>query len=100
MGTVGVSELRTHLRAVLERVKRGEEVEITQHGEVVATLLHPSRLRQRVRTPRTKAADALLAQLEHARREPADRGVGISRERADARVADLRLERDAWDRSD
>ncbi|MBA2670566.1 MAG: type II toxin-antitoxin system prevent-host-death family antitoxin, partial [Gemmatimonadetes bacterium] len=34
MATITVSEARTKMRDVLERVKQGEEIEITQNGEV------------------------------------------------------------------
>jgi len=36
--TVGVSEARTHLSRLLERVERGEEIAITRHGRAVARL--------------------------------------------------------------
>jgi prevent-host-death family protein len=36
--TVGIRELRNHLRSYLDRVKRGEEVTITERGRVIARL--------------------------------------------------------------
>lgn len=96
MATIGVTELRANLRDVLDRVKRGEEVIVTQNDEAVAALLHPSKLRMRLRTPNTEAADALLERLREAVRDRPDRGVGLTSERAEAMAADLRSERDRW----
>ena len=44
-GQVGVRELRQSLSVYLRRVKRGEVLEVTEHGVPVAELapLHPSR---------------------------------------------------------
>jgi prevent-host-death family protein len=43
MKTVGVRELKNHLSAYLRRVRLGESVLVTDHGEVVAKLSPPSR---------------------------------------------------------
>lgn len=96
MATIGVTELRANLRDVLDRVKRGEEVIVTQNDEVVAAMLHPTKLRSRIRTRHTEAADALVEQLHQASRTRPDRGEGLSPEGADARIAELRSERDSW----
>lgn len=87
------------MREALERVKRGEEIQLTQNGEVVAVWLHPSKLRQRVRTPHTLAAERLREQLEQDRRNPPQRGDGITAERAEEMIRDVRAEREheAWD---
>jgi prevent-host-death family protein len=39
MKTVAVVEARTHLSALLERVRRGEEIVITRRGKAVARLV-------------------------------------------------------------
>lgn len=39
MATVGAFEAKTHLSALLERVARGEEIEITRHGKAIARLV-------------------------------------------------------------
>ena len=39
METVGMSEARTHLSQVLERVEKGEEIVITRRGRPVARLV-------------------------------------------------------------
>ncbi len=64
MTIVSVSELRANLRRVLERVKRGEEVRLTQNGEVVAAVLHPDKLKWRAKTANTLAAERLLEELD------------------------------------
>ena len=38
---VGVHEAKTHLSKLLERVERGEEVQITRRGKIVAHLVAP-----------------------------------------------------------
>jgi prevent-host-death family protein len=38
---VGVAEARLHWRDLLDRVRAGERVEITRHGNVVAVLAPP-----------------------------------------------------------
>jgi len=81
------------MREALERVKQGEEIEITQNGEVVAVWLHPEKVRRRIRTPNTVAAQKLLEDLERGRENP-ERGEGLSAERAEALVRALRAERD------
>lgn len=96
MATIGVTELRSNLKDVLARVKRGEEIIVTQNDEAVAALLHPSKLRVRARTVNTDTADALLAELAQASRRELDRGEGISPERAEEMVAEVQSERDAW----
>jgi len=41
MKTIAISELRSHLKEVLDLVKEGKVVEITQRGKVIATLNPP-----------------------------------------------------------
>lgn len=70
--TVGVRELRNNLRAVLARVKDGEEVLVTEHGRTVARISPPDRTREELiaagiitpaRRPKTKidVADLIVA---------------------------------------
>jgi prevent-host-death family protein len=54
MRTIGVRELKEHASKVLRRVReRGEEIEVTHHGRVIARLIPVSRERPR---PRASAA--------------------------------------------
>jgi len=39
MRKIGVTELRQHLPSFLKRVRKGEPIQITQHGKVVARLV-------------------------------------------------------------
>jgi prevent-host-death family protein len=43
----GVREARQHLSALLDEVKRGREVEITEHGTVVARLVPATAVRSK-----------------------------------------------------
>ena len=54
MRKVGVSDLRQHLPGYLKRVLKGEPIQITQHGKVVARLVPE-------RDPAEVAREELLA---------------------------------------
>lgn len=77
--TIPVSRARASLREVLERVKQGDEVVLTQHGEPVAVLVHPAQLRARHAAPSLEAASRRLEGLEEARERRPDRGPGLAR---------------------
>ena len=94
MATISVSELRSKMKDVLERVKQGEEVEITQNGEVVSVMLHPSCLQQRIRTPNTIAADKLMEEMARLKNEPFPEP-GLSMEYAEDLIRHIRAERDS-----
>lgn len=86
------------MRQAIEKVKAGEEVEITQNGEVVAVWVHPSRRRPMVRTPSTVAAERLHEELERSRRtKPPLASPGISAERAEELIREIRADRDEND---
>ena len=53
MERIGVRELRQHASRYLEIVKRGETVEVTERGKLVALLVPP--------TPSVVARDLLIA---------------------------------------
>jgi prevent-host-death family protein len=92
--TITVSQARANLRAVLDRVKSGEEVVLTQNGEPVAVLVHPSQLGARRASPLLAASEDRLEQLREARDRKPDRGAGLSAARARRLVADIRAARD------
>lgn len=94
MLSLTVTEVRARMREVLAHVKAGEEVEFSQNGQVVAVLVHPSRLR-RPRTPNTIAADELMAAL-HAKKS--QQRSSLPAGRSDELVKKLRAERDRWDK--
>ena len=97
MLNVTVTEARARMREVLAHVKDGEEVEFSQNGQVVAVLVHPSRLRRPVRTPNTVAANELMATLNRAKREKLQQRVSLQPGRSDELVKELQTERDGWD---
>ena len=95
MTTIGVTELRAQLKGVLERVKQGEAFTITQNDEVVAALLHPSKLPPRLSTPSTLAADDLLTEMARLRQNPPPLESSLSPEYAEALVQEIRDARDS-----
>lgn len=95
MARLTVTEARAQMREAIEKVKAGEEVEITQNGEVVAVWVHPSTRRPVVRTPATVAAARLHDELERARKSPLPTiKAGLNVERAEAWVREIRADRD------
>jgi prevent-host-death family protein len=93
MPTVSASDARQSLPAQLDRVERGEEVEITRHGKVVAVLVRPDMLRARRASDVWAEADRIGSRLEEAmtqRLEPAT----MTAERAEELVAAIRNGRD------
>jgi prevent-host-death family protein len=71
MMTMTVTEARARMREALEHVKEGQEVELSQNGQVIAVIVHPSKLHSRVRTTNTLAADAFLENLKRAKAQKA-----------------------------
>lgn len=67
MTQLNITDLRTHLRKAIEQVRAGEDIEIVQNGVVVAALVSPERLRPRIVTPNTRAAEALATQMKQQR---------------------------------
>jgi antitoxin (DNA-binding transcriptional repressor) of toxin-antitoxin stability system len=93
MATVTASDARQTLPAQLDRVERGEEVEITRHGKVVAVLVRPDVLRVRRASDAWREADRIGSLLEEAmaqRLEPPT----MTAERAEELVAAIRDGRD------
>ena len=97
MTQMNVTQVRSKFREVLERVGKGEDIEITQDGKVVAALLHPERARLRRTTPALERAEQMRKDFEVARsslnREKPDFGT-LSVTFANELVGDIRAERD------
>jgi prevent-host-death family protein len=63
MNTIGLSDAKTHLSALLERVAQGEEITITKHGVPVVLLVpaanrrkkDPKKVAERIRALRRGA---------------------------------------------
>ena len=75
-------------------MQAGEEIEITRHGQVVAVLVSPHALRARRAPEAWSQAEWLAEQLVSARSKPVRRG-GLSVERAEQLIAEIRADRDA-----
>ena len=94
-----VTEARARLRQALEHVKDGQEVELSQNGQVIAVIVHPSKLHSRVRTSNTLASGVLLENLKHAKAQnasPERRTIKpvLSAERGADLEQDVRQQRD------
>jgi prevent-host-death family protein len=97
MLNITVTEARARLREVLEHVKAGEEVEFSQNGQVVAVLVHPSKLRRPTRTPNTLASEQLMANFNRLKQEKSTSPASLKPGRSDELAQELRLERDGWE---
>jgi prevent-host-death family protein len=60
MGNVKISELRQNLPAYLARVRRGERVQVTSRGKVVAELAPPSASRKDAEAARARLRGSLV----------------------------------------
>jgi len=94
MTTMTVSEARSNLPEVLDRVENGEEVTITRHGHPVAVVVRPDALRSRAERALATAEQTRTA-LAAARQRGLGLSGGISAERADELVGAIRSDRDA-----
>jgi hypothetical protein len=107
MTTMTVSEARSALPEVLDRVAGGEEITITRHGRPVAVVIRPDILwsrrvggalgdAERIHELLTEAAGTPLPE-EAGLTEEAGRpgGTGLTAERAEELIAAIRAGRDA-----
>ena len=88
-----VSEARAALPAIVERVLAGEEVTLTRHGVAVAVVVRPDALRVRRADGALTLAASVHDVLARGRRSDLGARPTLSRERADAMVADVRATR-------
>jgi antitoxin (DNA-binding transcriptional repressor) of toxin-antitoxin stability system len=95
MQTLTVSEARAALPELLNRVEDGEEITITRHGRAVAVMVRPDALRAR-RAERVLAdAEQIDQVLSTARSAPLPDAGGVTADRAEELVADIRTGRRA-----
>jgi prevent-host-death family protein len=94
MTSMTVTEVRARLREALEQVKAGEEVELSQNGQVIAVLVHPAKLQTRIRSTNTVAADALLEKLKRARSDRSTLEPVLTAAFAERLESDVRRDRD------
>jgi antitoxin (DNA-binding transcriptional repressor) of toxin-antitoxin stability system len=94
MVTMSASEARAALPHLLDRVEAGEEVVVTRHGRQVAVIVRPDALRVRRAGEALDAAAGVRDRLERARRAPLPKK-GLTEQRAESHVAEIRASRDA-----
>lgn len=92
MAEMNMTEARATLPDVLDRVAAGEEITITRHGRRAAVVIRPEALRTRRAEKSFAAADEIAASLAAARAGdgPQVAGQGLTPERADELVAEIR----------
>jgi antitoxin (DNA-binding transcriptional repressor) of toxin-antitoxin stability system len=95
MATMTVSEARAALPEVLDRVAEGEEVTITRHGRPVAVVVRPDILWSRRARAALDDADRIHALLTEAAGAARPEGPGLTAQRAEELVAEIRAGRDA-----
>jgi antitoxin (DNA-binding transcriptional repressor) of toxin-antitoxin stability system len=96
MTTMTVSEARAALPEVLDRVAEGEEITITRHGRPVAVVVRPDIMWSRSRAGAVMAeAERIHELLSEAAAAPLPEGTGLTAERAEELIAQIRADRDA-----
>jgi antitoxin (DNA-binding transcriptional repressor) of toxin-antitoxin stability system len=88
-----VSQARAALPELLTRVEEGEEVTITRHGRAVAVLVRPDVLRARANVVIDDAA-RIHELLSAAAATELPTGHGLSEQRAEQLIAEIRAGRD------
>lgn len=91
--TLTVSEARAVLPELLNRVEDGEEITITRHGQAVAVLVRPDALRVRRAARVLAEAEQIHSVLSTARSTPLPAAGGMTADRAEELIADLRAAR-------
>ena len=95
MTSMSASEARAALPELLNRVEDGEEVTITRHGRAVAVLVRPDALRSRRAEAALDDAARIHDLLAEAAATPPLGGTGLTEQRAEELIAEIRAGRDA-----
>jgi len=95
MASMSASEARAALPELLNRVEDGEEVTITRHGRPVAVLVRPDSLRARRAGAALDDAARIHELLAEAATAPLPEGAGLTEQRAEELIAEIRASRDA-----
>ena len=95
MTSLSASEARAALPELLNRVEGGEEVTITRHGRPVAVLVRPDALRVRRAEVVLAEAAQIHNLLAEAATTPLPEGTGLTEQRAEELIAEIRASRDA-----
>jgi prevent-host-death family protein len=93
MMTVTFTDFRANMAAVLDKVEGGENMTITRNGRPVVDLVSHQRVNPRA-ADLYAMVDRLKKQAEEAQQRPLV--LSPSSHDAEARVAELRAERDSW----
>lgn len=89
------SEARAALPELLSRVEDGEEVTITRHGRPVAVLVRPDALRSRRARAVLEDAERVHELLTEAAAAALPEGPGLTVQRAEDLIGEIRAGRDA-----
>jgi antitoxin (DNA-binding transcriptional repressor) of toxin-antitoxin stability system len=95
MISMSASEARAALPELLNRVEDGEEVTIIRHGRPVAVLVRPDALRVRRAEVVLDEAALIHDLLVEAAAAPLPEGAGLTEQRAEDLIAEIRASRDA-----
>jgi prevent-host-death family protein len=95
MSSMTVSEARASLPELLSRVEGGEEVTLTRHGRPAAVLVRPDALRSRRAHAALGDAERISELLSEAAAAPLPEDAGLTAERAEELIAEIRAGRDA-----
>lgn len=93
--TLSVSEARASLAEILERVRDGEEITLTRHGEPIAVVVRPDTLRARRADRALAAAAEIHDAIESARHRPLSEHGTLSAARAEELLEEIRADRSA-----
>ena len=94
MTSITASEAQAALPGLLTRVEHGEEVTITRHGRPVAVLIRPAALHSRHAEAVLDVAAQIHELLAEAAAAPLPDGTGLSEERAEELLAEIRADHD------
>jgi antitoxin (DNA-binding transcriptional repressor) of toxin-antitoxin stability system len=95
MTSMSISEARAALPQLLSRVQDGEEVTITRHGQPVAVLVRPDILQRRRAEVVLDDAGRIHDLLTEAAAAALPEGPGLTAERAEELIGQIRAGRDA-----
>jgi antitoxin (DNA-binding transcriptional repressor) of toxin-antitoxin stability system len=90
---INVSEARATLPQLLDRVRAGEEITITRHGQPAAVLIRPEALRARRADKALVMANVVRDALDLGRQSPLSARPALRRARADSLIAEIRAGR-------
>ena len=96
MVSMTISEARAALPELLSRVEQGEEITITRHGRPAAVLVRPDALRSRRAAAALEDAARIHDLVAQAAADPLPEGSGLTTQRAEELIAEIRAGRDTW----